>query len=70
MKLITATEASEMLNIRLQRLYELVRQRAIPHVKIGARQLRFDPDELTAWVKRGGADEALQIVEIGGSNDD
>jgi len=70
LKLITATEASEMLNIRLQRLYELVRQRAIPHVKIGARQLRFDPDELTAWVKRGGADEALQTVEIGGSNDD
>ena len=70
LKLITATEASEMLNIRLQRLYELVRQRAIPHVKIGARQLCFDPDELTAWVKRGGADEALRIVESGGSNDD
>ena len=70
MKLITATEASEMLNIRLQRLYELVRQRAIPHVKIGARQLRFDPDELTAWVKRGGADEALRTIETGGCNDD
>jgi excisionase family DNA binding protein len=56
MKLITATVASEFLNIRIQRLYELVRQRAIPYVKIGSRQLRFDMDELIAWAKRGGAD--------------
>ena len=45
-----------MLNIRVQRLYELVRQRMIPYVKLGARQLRFDEDELAAWAKRGGAD--------------
>jgi hypothetical protein len=25
-------------------------------VKLGARQLRFDEDELTAWAKRGGTD--------------
>lgn len=55
MKLITAKAASEILNIRLQRLYELVRQGLIPHVKIGLRQLRFDPDVLQAWAKNGGA---------------
>lgn len=53
---MTAAAASSLLNIRVQRLYELVRQRTIPYVKIGTRQLRFDEDELTAWVKRGGAD--------------
>ncbi len=65
MKLITAIDASELLNIRVQRLYELVRQRAIPYVKFGSRQLRFDLEELTAWVKRGGADgsEALASEE-------
>lgn len=59
-----------MLNIRLQRLYELVRQRAIPHVKIGTRQLRFDPDELTLWVKRGGADEGGHTLGSGGDEHD
>jgi excisionase family DNA binding protein len=68
LKLIAAAEASHMLNIRLQRLYELVRQRAIPHVKIGSRQLRFDPDELTAWAKRGGVDPEGQ-VQRGGRDD-
>src|SRR5438105_4193108 len=41
LKLITGQEAAEMLSIGLQRLYELVRQGVIPHVKIGSRQLRF-----------------------------
>lgn len=56
LKLITAAAASSLLNIRVQRLYELVRQRTIPYVKLGSRQLRFDEGELTAWAKRGGAD--------------
>ena len=56
LKLITAAAASSLLNIRVQRLYELVRQRTIPYVKLGTRQLRFDEDELTAWAKRGGVD--------------
>ena len=55
MKLITGQEAAEMLSIGLQRLYELVRQGVIPHVKIGSRQLRFDSNELQAWAKNGGA---------------
>jgi excisionase family DNA binding protein len=59
MKLITATVAAEFLNIRVQRLYELVRQHAVPYVKLGSRQLRFDMDELIAWAKRGGADGAV-----------
>jgi excisionase family DNA binding protein len=61
MKLITAKAASEMLNIRLQRLYELVRRGLIPHVKVGIRQLRFDSDELIAWTKRGGAVETKEL---------
>ena len=56
MNLVTAKGASEFLNIKVARLYELVRVRAIPYVKIGSRQLRFDLDELIAWAKRGGAD--------------
>ena len=56
MQLVTATEASQYLNIRVQRLYELVRQRSVPYIKLGARQLRFDLDELAHWARRGGVD--------------
>ena len=56
LKLITAADASEILNIRIHRLYELARQRSIPYVKLGSRQLRFDVEELTAWIKQGGSD--------------
>ena len=54
MRLITARAASEVLNIRLPRLYELVRVGAVPCVRLGMRQLRFDPDVLSAWSKSGG----------------
>jgi len=61
MQIVTAAEASEFLNIRLQRVYELVRQRSIPYVKLGARQLRFDLDELKEWVRRGGTAETTSM---------
>jgi excisionase family DNA binding protein len=53
-KLITAQLAAKSLDIRLPRLYELVRVGAIPHVKLGKRQLRFDPEALHTWAKNGG----------------
>lgn len=54
MKLITARAASDMLNIRLHRLYELTRQSAVPHVRIGRRQLRYDEGALIEWATCGG----------------
>ncbi len=54
MNLITAKAAAEMLNVKPQRLYQLVREDLIPHIKIGVRQLRFDPEDLKAWAKNGG----------------
>jgi excisionase family DNA binding protein len=54
MRLIDAKQASEILGVRLPRLYELVRLKTVPFVRIGSRQIRFDPDELSEWAKRGG----------------
>lgn len=54
MRMITAKEAAELLNVRLSRLYELTRQDAIPVVRVGEKQLRYDTDELANWAKRGG----------------
>jgi excisionase family DNA binding protein len=55
MRLITAKEASEILGVRLARLYELVRLKVVPYVRLGPRQIRFDVEVLTAWSKSGGS---------------
>jgi excisionase family DNA binding protein len=50
MRLITAKEACESLGIRLPRLYQLSREGRVPCVRLGVRQLRFDPEILKAWI--------------------
>lgn len=47
----TAREAAEYLNVSTWRLYELVRMNAIPHIRLGGRQLRFDPIALREWAR-------------------
>ncbi len=57
MRLINAKQASEILGIRLPRLYELVRLSVVPCVRLGQRQIRFDPDILKDWSLKGGASD-------------
>lgn len=59
MKLITAKQASEILGVRLPRLYELARLKAVPFVRLGSKQIRFDPEKLDEWAKRGGTDNEV-----------
>src|SRR5258708_21853987 len=47
--LLTADEAAELLNVPRSTLYELVRSRGLPHVRIGERGLRFTKPGLAAW---------------------
>jgi excisionase family DNA binding protein len=54
MHLITAKEASQILGIRLARLYELTRQRLIPSVRMGEKAIRFDEAALNQFIERGG----------------
>lgn len=54
MRLIQAKRASEVLSVSLARLYELARLGIIPVVRLGPRQIRFDEEALTEWVKNGG----------------
>ena len=44
---------AEVLNMPLQRIYDLTRKRVIPSVRI-LRQYRYDPTALAEWAKRGG----------------
>jgi excisionase family DNA binding protein len=56
-RLVNAKQASEILGLRLPRLYELARMRVVPFVRIGPKQIRFDPEALAEWTKQGGAIE-------------
>ena len=63
--LIKAPEAAKMLDIRLARLYELTRQRIVPAVRIGPKQLRYDREKLREWIEKGGLNQTLD--QRGGS---
>ena len=55
MRLLTAKEVAPILRVTLARVYELARERAIPTVRIGERQVRFDESALREWIANGGS---------------
>lgn len=57
--LLDARQAASLLNVRRSTVYELVRSRSLPHVRVGKRGLRFVRSDLAAWVANntfGGAE--------------
>lgn len=48
--LLNADEAARLLHVPRSTLYELVRSRHLPHVRVG-RTLRFTRHDLAGWVK-------------------
>lgn len=54
-QILVADEVAEMLRVDRQRVYELVRRGAIPVIRLGERQYRFDADAIRDWMTRGGS---------------
>jgi len=48
--LLDAGEAAKLLHVPRSTLYELVRSRGLPHVRIGDRGMRFTRSDLETWV--------------------
>lgn len=48
--LLDACEAAKLLHVPRSTLYELVRSRGLPHVRIGDRGLRFTRSGLQTWI--------------------
>ena len=48
--LLTTDEAARLLRVTRSTLYELVRSRGLPHVRIGERGLRFTRSDLDEWI--------------------
>ena len=67
MALWRVEEAAEFLGIRPKTLYEWVRTDRVPYRKLGF-NVRFDPDEIEAWVKEQPAGGNRRRPVARGSN--
>lgn len=63
-QILVADEVAEMLRVDRQRVYELARRNAIPVIRLGERQYRFDAEAIRQWMTRGGGK-----AEGGGSDE-
>jgi excisionase family DNA binding protein len=62
-QILVADEVAEMLRVDRQRVYELVRRNAIPVIRVGERQYRFDAEAIRQWIERGGNVEMKERAE-------
>lgn len=53
MRLLTAKQVADVLQVTLARVYEMSRENLLPTVRLG-RQVRYDEDALREWIKTGG----------------
>ncbi|MGB7922354.1 MAG: helix-turn-helix domain-containing protein [Pyrinomonadaceae bacterium] len=58
-QILIADEVAELLRVDRQRVYELARRNAIPVIRLGERQYRFDAEAIRQWMKRGGSSAIL-----------
>lgn len=56
-QILIADEVARILRVDRQRVYELVRRDAIPVIRLGERQYRFDAEAIEQWIERGGSAE-------------
>jgi excisionase family DNA binding protein len=54
-RILIADEVAKMLRVDRQRVYELARRNAIPVIRLGERQYRFDAEAIRQWIERGGS---------------
>lgn len=66
-QILVADEVAEMLRVDRQRVYALARRNAIPVIRLGDRQYRFDAEAIRQWITRGGStgteDSAMKAKE-------
>ena len=52
-KLLSVEDVAPILGVSVARAYELCRTNLLPHIRLG-RQIRINPDQLSAFIERGG----------------
>ena len=51
---LVADEVAALLRVDKQRVYELVRRKMIPVIRVGPRQYRFSMAAIQRWLESGG----------------
>lgn len=59
-QLLKVPDLCELLQCRPSYVYGLVHERKLPFIKLGHRQLRFDPEKIEAWL----AERALEARNV------
>jgi excisionase family DNA binding protein len=54
-KLLTAEDTAELLNTRIERVWALARDKDLPCVKLGKRQVRFARQAVEQFITAGGS---------------
>jgi excisionase family DNA binding protein len=54
MRLLTAKQVADTLQVKLARVYQMSRENLLPTVRLG-RQVRYDEETLRAWIRDGGS---------------
>ncbi len=54
-QLLKADKVAKILDVSIQRVYELTRERRIPFIQLGDRQYRYSESALFAWLEDGGS---------------
>ena len=53
-QILVADEVAELLRVDKQRIYELVRTKQIPVIRLGERQYRFSAQAIEEFLRGGG----------------
>ena len=54
MRLLDAKEVAEIMQLNVQRVYELTRRGILPSLRIGPKQIRYEETRLMKWIEYGG----------------
>jgi excisionase family DNA binding protein len=68
MRLLTAKQVADVLQVTLARVYEMSRENLLPTVRLG-RQVRYEEEALRNWIRAGGCarpdSDAVRDCEAG-----
>ncbi len=57
-KLLTAEDICDILNTKIERVWALAREKDLPCVRLGKRQMRFDRQAVERFIASGGSKDA------------
>lgn len=52
MKLLTIQQLSEKIGFEVGSIYQMTSRKTIPHIKIGAKSLRFSEEAIDEWLAK------------------